>query len=503
MATGGKYGAGIGGGTGSTGSGGIVTINGGTVTAIGGEGGAGIGGGKNGVGATVTINGGTVTATAGEDAEAIGKGNSGGSSGDLIFGEGVNFAIKAGENEAGATDTDATTFSGSHSAAYVHIEVDNSVKFMRWDSVNKKLVEDKTTEYTEVTSSTTTLDAGKFYVVKGADVKTGTLTVNGTAAEPTTLILADGAKLTAQGGQDKAGINVASDKALIITTPKDGTGVLEATGGSRGAGIGGDYSGTSGAVTINGGTIIANGGNNSAGIGGGQRGAGAIVTINGGSVTAKGESYGAGIGGGEYGAGGTVTINGGTVIATGGMCGAGIGGGSEGDGGNVTINGGSVTVTAGKNAEAIGKGNSGTDSGTVTFGEGVSFTIKAGADKDNTSSKTASEYATSHSAAYVEIKQTTVADIASEVSGWDDGTATEIDMSYTGGNLVITNNEVSPTQTISLPGTTVLTASGDNWTCTENGVTYTFAMSAGRLMSVTVVSVPANEAVDVKYALYE
>ena len=71
-ATGGDRGAGIGGG--QFGNGGTVTINGGTVDATGGDSGAGIGGGFLGNGDTITINGGTVTATGGADAAGIGSG---------------------------------------------------------------------------------------------------------------------------------------------------------------------------------------------------------------------------------------------------------------------------------------------------------------------------------------------------------------------------------------------------------------------------------------------
>ena len=69
-ATGGAGGAGIGGGYTKPAT---VTINGGTVTAIGGEGGAGIGSGGDSAG-TVTINGGTVTAIGGEGGAGIGGG---------------------------------------------------------------------------------------------------------------------------------------------------------------------------------------------------------------------------------------------------------------------------------------------------------------------------------------------------------------------------------------------------------------------------------------------
>lgn len=63
IATGGSYGAGIGGGNRS--AGGCITINGGTVTAIGDKYGAGIGGGYQGEGGTITISGGVVVANGG------------------------------------------------------------------------------------------------------------------------------------------------------------------------------------------------------------------------------------------------------------------------------------------------------------------------------------------------------------------------------------------------------------------------------------------------------
>ena len=73
-ATGGKYGAGIGGG--NYGSGENITITGGTVNATGSSG-AGIGGGNGGDGKNITITGGTVTATGNEDGAGIGGGSSG------------------------------------------------------------------------------------------------------------------------------------------------------------------------------------------------------------------------------------------------------------------------------------------------------------------------------------------------------------------------------------------------------------------------------------------
>ena len=77
-ATGGCYGAGIGGGY--YGSGENITITGGTVTATGGDCGAGIGGAVGGSGKNIIITGSTVTATGGNCAAGIGGGCNGNSS---------------------------------------------------------------------------------------------------------------------------------------------------------------------------------------------------------------------------------------------------------------------------------------------------------------------------------------------------------------------------------------------------------------------------------------
>ena len=81
-ATGGNYAAGIGGGSvsfwgGESGSGKNITINGGSVTATGTDGGAGIGGGENGNGEDITINGGKVNASGAYGGAGIGGGVNG------------------------------------------------------------------------------------------------------------------------------------------------------------------------------------------------------------------------------------------------------------------------------------------------------------------------------------------------------------------------------------------------------------------------------------------
>ena len=161
--------------------------------------------------------------------------------------------------------------------------------------------------------------------------------------------------------------NVTSGKLTI--QDKDNNGSLDATGGFRGAGIGGGEA-QNGQVTITGGTITATAGSSSgrfiygggSGIGGGDGGTGVggngDVEITGGTITATG-FYGAGIGGGRS-ADGDVTISGGTIKKAESLSptdpgGAGIGGGYYGDG-RVTITGDAVIEEAQGGIQSAGIG---------------------------------------------------------------------------------------------------------------------------------------------------
>lgn len=94
IATGSRYGAGIGGGNQRNGS--NITITGGEITAIGGYSGAGIGGGNYKDGNDINIAGGKVTATGGDYGAGIGGGNQG---------NGKNITITGGEvTAAGGTN---------------------------------------------------------------------------------------------------------------------------------------------------------------------------------------------------------------------------------------------------------------------------------------------------------------------------------------------------------------------------------------------------------------
>ncbi len=179
-----------------------------------------------------------------------------------------------------------------------------------------------------------------------------------------TLILEGESALSS--GERKAGVLVQGNTQLTI----EGTGELEARGGTRSAGIGAG-TGDCGTLLIRGSvTINARGGRSyGAGIGGAdgfsKGGSGGNITIESGTVTAIANIYNgaAGIGGGSSydgwgGSGGNITIKGGTVKAAGGYCGAGIGGGGVsssglnpggGRGGVINISGGTVVAYGGKN----------------------------------------------------------------------------------------------------------------------------------------------------------
>ena len=186
------------------------------------------------------------------------------------------------------------------------------------------------------------------------------------------LILRDGCTLNIT----KGGIYVPYGSSLTIYGQSQGTGILNAKGIDETAGIGGkekyydgSTNGENGDITINGGVINATGGSDGAGIGSGfsinysnPQKCGKI-TINGGTVTATGGNRAAGIGGGYSCFCPDIEINGGTVNAKGGTDGAGIGSAigdpckKFADGAVITIKGNAnVTAMAGDGASGIGSG---------------------------------------------------------------------------------------------------------------------------------------------------
>ncbi|MBR2812046.1 MAG: hypothetical protein IKD69_11760 [Solobacterium sp.] len=170
---------------------------------------------------------------------------------------------------------------------------------------------------------------GGWYVISGNVTYNNRIEINAPydpeiaeeySLEPVRLILTDGCTLNL-----KQGIHLDSDNGLEIYSQSGGTGVLNASYDDTTdddiphAVIGGNAPrGRGGYLTINGGVINVTGSTAGAGIGGSVRGSLDALTINGGKVTVENTAGGAAIGvglsyqGSNY---GIVTINGGEVYA--------------------------------------------------------------------------------------------------------------------------------------------------------------------------------------------
>ncbi|MBO4682554.1 MAG: hypothetical protein J5618_01700, partial [Bacilli bacterium] len=354
-ANGSTYGAAIGGD--NNGSCGTVNIFGGTVTATSNYC-AGIGGGGNysgnaGNGGTVNIYGGTVNAR-GDGHVGIGSGDNNGNHGTLTLGTGMG----AYEGENRRTDYASNRWNN------MTIKPLPVVAYKAWDGTSVEDVEGGCTDYTVVTSSTTSLQNGKWYVVNDDVTVSSRINVSGTAH----LILCDDKTLTASKG-----IGVNQGNTLNIYGQSGNTGKIIATGSNYNAAIGGSNA-VAGTIVIHGGDITANGnGSYAAGVGGGKNDNGTTI-IYGGNVAASGGGSAAGIGGGLAGNGGTISIFGGNITASGGSYSAGIGGADTGNGGTITIYGGNITANSGM-YYAAGIGGGGNESNP---GAGANVTIHGG-----------------------------------------------------------------------------------------------------------------------------
>ncbi|MCD7746339.1 MAG: InlB B-repeat-containing protein [Lachnospiraceae bacterium] len=226
------YYAGIGGG-GQNQSSGVITINGGSITAAGGTSAAGIGGGYYGAGQNITINGGNVTATGGENGAGIGGG---------YHGAGQYITINSGTIVANG-GTRGAGIGGGISGAGSYIEINGG----------------------DVTATGGSFATG----IGGGDTAAGSyITING-------------GTVTAKGPNGGAGIGGGDGSS-------NGTGSnITITGGSvtassnRGAAIGGGIAKAGTDITISGGYILASSNSGSA-IGGGEGGSSSNITITGG-----------------------------------------------------------------------------------------------------------------------------------------------------------------------------------------------------------------------------
>ena len=331
---------------------GDIIITGGTITAKGGIYAAGIGTGNGDgdypavCGAITIANTVTkVTATKGADAPySIGKGfGDNASCGTIIIGCTLDTngnpvgGTKYWENNA-AVDNDAATYLAQATIVYP-----------KWDGDLSKLTAESTAEFATATDGMTikgTLAANvKVSIAAGATVTLDGVTIVGDDDENykwaglnclgnATIILKDRTQNRVQGfHEDYPGIHVPAGSRLTITGGTLGNGMLTATSSGYGAGIGG-------------GNIIHCGN----------------IDIQGGYIAATGGIYAAGIGGGLDAICGNITISGGTVRAMGGPEAAGIGGGSNGRCGGIMITNGVTRVFAMKDDHSpysIGAGNGG------------------------------------------------------------------------------------------------------------------------------------------------
>ena len=319
VATGGRFGAGIGGGYGGTN--GTIVVKGGAIMATGCDGGAGIGGGDNGAGGTITVKGGAVTATGGDAAAGIGGG---------LKGDGGTITVEGGAVTATGGDGGAGIGGGRFGAG-------------------------GTIDISGGALTATGGDNGGAGIGGGRDSAGGTVTISG-------------GSLTATGGDYAAGVG--GGRGGAGGTFEISGGTITATGGVYGgAGIGGGREGVGGAFAISGGTITAMGGYGSAGIGGGLESVGGTFEISGGIITATGCDGGAGIGGGWRGAGDVIEITGGTVFAQGGYRhgGADIGpGGSGAASGSNSFAGGTIRLAGSSVAPAPTNGTASVACAVVT-----------------------------------------------------------------------------------------------------------------------------------------
>ncbi|MCL2225116.1 MAG: InlB B-repeat-containing protein [Defluviitaleaceae bacterium] len=239
---GGMQSAGIGGSVGQ--SAGTITINSGTVTAVGGNGGAGIGSGLSlntwsplNAG-NITINGGTITATGGSSGAGIGGGSNGGDGFITITG---GFVEATGG--AGGAGIGGGAVGGSNNISGGTINISGG---------------------TVIASSATTghgAGIGGGNSGGNGNGSGGNITISGDANVTAQSDSGNGSGIGGGGGSsgnggDGGNITISGN---AIVNAQGGRGSAVGSGGFGGAGIGGSSSGAAANVTISGGTVNATG----------------------------------------------------------------------------------------------------------------------------------------------------------------------------------------------------------------------------------------------------
>lgn len=290
---------------------GRITINGGTVTAHTGNGGAGIGSGEGGSAGDITINGGNIEAQANNGGAGIGTGKNGKS---------ATITINNCEKIYCRANGGAVIGSGENSSDEGKVTVNiHGGKIDAYGRDGAGIGSGKNAPL----SVTVNITGGDIYAQTSGlsnPASHGAAIGGGYGATNTTVNIGGSAEVDAHGGENAPGIGSIDPGGCSVTISG---GTVRAWGGTYGAGIGGASNRNSCPVTITGGTVTAYGGNTGAGIGSGCGGNSTTnryttgnIAISGGTVTAKGGYFAAGIGGGEYNTAGEILISGGTVIAT-------------------------------------------------------------------------------------------------------------------------------------------------------------------------------------------
>lgn len=212
-ANGGTQQAGIGGG--NQGSGGSITINGGTVTAIGRNDGAGIGGGNQGSG-SITINGGKVTATGRDHGAGIGGGGLNASGGSITIKGGTVIATGGGGVGIGGLNSNGTYYPFSTGESGHAVIFASSIIGIDDTTAWRGVIFQDNTGYVYGTSVTPTED---FTIPEGY-----TLTIN----KGQTLTIPEGVTLTNNGTIINNG-TITNNGTIICHGTINGNGV---TGGN-------------------------------------------------------------------------------------------------------------------------------------------------------------------------------------------------------------------------------------------------------------------------------
>ena len=309
-AEGGKWAAGIGGG--SDNSCGNIYINGGTITATGGTLGAGIGNGDMGTCGTIALLGGTVTATGGQSASGIGgSGCAGVEIGGYVSrvtatcGDGAYSPIRCkstGKVTVAAGLNDSTEGKTRTIASGDLAMVRSDLMFLDGETISGTLKGNykiSVADGATVTLKDVTIEGENTEFYKWA----------GITCEGDATIILEGVNVLKGFYEDYPGIYVPPGKTLTIK----GDGSLDASSNGYAPGIGGGYNIDGGNIVIAGGIISATGGKWAAGIGGGRNKTCGDITIEESVmfVTAEhGESASYSVGAGSSGSCGTVTVGG-------------------------------------------------------------------------------------------------------------------------------------------------------------------------------------------------